>query len=59
MNTTWITEFQFADDAAVYVTMREGFKQTTTEFVQTASRWGVTVNIRKTKGIACCMPSRS
>ena len=41
-----ITESQFADDAAVYATTREAFEQATGEFVRTAHRWGLTVNIK-------------
>ena len=52
LSTTRITESQFADDAAVYAATWEAFEQATTEFVQTASRWGLTVNIRRTKGVA-------
>ena len=50
LNTTRITDSQFADNAAVYATIRVAFKQVTTELVQTTSRWGLTVNIWTTKG---------
>ena len=49
-NTARITDSQFADNAAVYATIRVAFKQATTELVQTTSRWGLTVNIWTTKG---------
>ena len=46
-----ITESQFADDAAVYESTRVAFEKAMSEFVQTASEWGVTVSIQKTKGM--------
>ena len=46
LNNSQITESQFADDAAVYATTREAFEQATGEFVRTAHRWGLTVNIK-------------
>ena len=50
LNTTQITDSQFADDTAVYATIHVVFKQATTELVQTTSRWGLTLNIWMTKG---------
>ena len=46
-----ITESQFADDAAVYASTRAVFERATSEFVQAASEWGLTVSIQKTKGM--------
>jgi hypothetical protein len=46
-----VTESQFADDIAVYTTSRESFECATEVFVRTASTWGLTVNIEKTKGM--------
>ena len=47
-----VTESQFADDVAVYATTREAFEIATTEFVSAASKFGLTVSIQKTKGLA-------
>ena len=46
-----IIESQFADDAAVYATSREAFENATVKFVNSASKWGLTVSVRKTKGM--------
>ena len=46
-----ITESQFADDVAIYSTTREAFERATSEFVHSASMWGLTVSIEKTKGL--------
>ena len=47
-----VTESQFADDVAVYATTQEAFEIATTEFVSAASKFGLTVSIQKTKGLA-------
>ena len=47
-----VTESQFADDAAVYATSREAFEHAAAEFVDAASKWGLTVSIHKTRGMA-------
>ena len=46
-----ITESQFADDVAVYAASRSAFEKATTEFVSTASEWGLTVSLEKTTGL--------
>ena len=46
-----IIESQFADDVAMYATSREAFESATRSFVDAASKWGLTVNIAKTKGM--------
>ena len=51
LKNTRVTESQFANDAAVYAHTREAFEQATGEFVRTASRWGLTVSVKKTKGM--------
>ena len=47
-----VTESQFADDAALYTTSRSNMETMCNEFVSSASRWGLTVSIRKTKGLS-------
>ena len=51
MNRTNITESQFADAAAIYATSHEAFESVTVKIVKSASKWGLTVNIHKTKGM--------
>ena len=51
LNQTKITESQFADDVAVYATTRDTFESSATKFVGSASEWGLTVSIIKTKGM--------
>ena len=46
-----LTESQHADDAAVYATSLDTFELTTRGFVRSASKWGLTVSIGKTKGL--------
>ena len=48
----WITESQFADDAALYTTSRASLGPMASEFIQCASPFGFTVSIPKTKGMA-------
>eukprot|EP00117_Sycon_ciliatum_P039014 scpid35652/ scgid3339/ Craniofacial development protein 2; p97 bucentaur protein len=47
-----VTESQFADDAALYATSRPAFEAMTSSFITCASSWGLTVSVRKTKGMA-------
>ena len=49
---TTITETQFADDAAVFATSRAVLESATSTFINTASEWGLTVSIQKTKAMA-------
>ena len=44
-----VTEFQFADDVAVYAATREMLEEVVGEFVRTAADWGLTVSLEKTK----------
>ena len=48
-----VTESQYANDAAMYmyVTSCDAFEQATRVFVQSASKWVLTVNTGKTKGL--------
>ena len=57
LSATRVTESQFADDAALYATTRERFERMTSEFILCAQRWGLTVSIRKTKGMAVGQPT--
>ena len=47
-----VTESQFADDLALYASTREKLERVTAGFVRMTSRWGLTVNVSKTKGMA-------
>ena len=51
LNQVKITESQFADDVVVCAVSCVTFEKATEQFVNTASRWGLTVNINKTKGM--------
>ena len=51
LDRTRITESQFADDIAVYTTSHDAFECATKEFVDAASKWGLTVSTRKSKGM--------
>ena len=44
-----MSECQFADDAALLVTTREGAEQAMREYIEVASSFGLKVSIRKTK----------
>ena len=46
-----VTETQFADDAALYSTSRDGFESSTKGFAAVAAEWGMTVSVSKTKGM--------
>ena len=46
-----VTETQFADDAALYSTTREGFESSSKGFATVAADWGLTMNVNKTKGM--------
>ena len=46
-----VSETQFADDAALYTTSQDSFESTTVGFVKVVSEWGLTVSIKKTKGM--------
>ena len=52
LSTVTATESQFADDAALYATTRPVFETMTSMFIPCARRWGLTVSIQKTKGMA-------
>ena len=43
---------QFADDLALYASSREKLEHVTTGFVRRTGRWGMTVSVPKTKGMA-------
>ena len=47
-----LTESQFADDAALYVTSWSDLQVVSGEFAACASRWGLTVSLQKTKAMA-------
>ena len=47
-----VTESQFADDVALYARSREHLEIVAKKFVEEASKWGLTVSIGKTKGMA-------
>ena len=47
--STIFTKSQYADDAALYSSTRAAFENTTKSFVAEAFKWGITVNIQKTK----------
>ena len=46
---TQLNECQFADDAALLATTREGAERALKEYMQVAREFGLTVNLRKTK----------
>ena len=46
-----MTKSQFADDVAAYAKTRDAFERVTREVVQSASKWGLTVSLGKTKGL--------
>ena len=46
---TWLTECQFADDAALRARTREGTERVMKEYLQVAEDFGLSVNISKTK----------
>ena len=50
--STSVTESQFADDAALYATSRPVFEDVVSSFISCASRWGLTVSVQKSKGMA-------
>ena len=52
LNEIKVTESQFADDTALYSTSRDAFECTTQKFIDTATHWGLTVSIHKTKGMS-------
>ena len=52
LNSVSVTESQFADDAALYTTSRQSMEIISNKFVACASRWGLTVSTRKTKGLS-------
>ena len=47
-----VTESQFFDDLALYVSTCEKLEHMTAGFVKRTSRWGLTVSVCKTKGMA-------
>ena len=46
-----ITDSLFVDDTAVYATTHGTFERAASEFVDSTSKWGLTVSIKKTKGL--------
>ena len=46
-----VTESQFADDVALYSGSHHDFVTIAKKFVNVAKKWGLTVNIQKTKGM--------
>ena len=46
---SWLTECQFADDAALLATTRTGAERAMKEYLQVAEDYGLTVSIPKTK----------
>ena len=46
---TWLTDCQFADDAALLATTRENAERAMKEYLQVAEDFGLSVNIAKTK----------
>ena len=51
-----IRETQFADDAAVFTTSQDDCEDAAHQFIQCASRWGLTVSIPKTKVMSVNTP---
>ena len=47
-----VTESEFADDVALYTSSRDCLESVAKKFVEEASKWGLTVSIEKTKGMA-------
>ena len=47
-----IAESQFADDLALFASTRDKLENVTVGFVKETGRWGLTVNVTKTKGMA-------
>ncbi len=45
----WLTECQFADDAAILSTTRRGAEQAIMAYIDVADKLGLTVSIQKTK----------
>ena len=50
---TWLTGCQFADDAALLATTREGAERAMKEYLQDAKDFGLSVNIPKTTNVDC------
>ena len=46
-----VAECQFADDVVLYHRSREHQKTVAKKFVEEASKWGLIVSVRKTKGM--------
>ena len=47
-----VTESEFADDVALYTSSRDCLESVAKKFVERASKWGLSVSIEKTKGMA-------
>ena len=47
-----MTESQFTDDVAIYTKARGTLESVARKIVKKASEWGLTVNMKKTKGMA-------
>ena len=58
LDSTSITESQFADDAALYTTSFPHLAVMSDEFVSCGSRWGLTVSIEKTKALIVNSPEQ-
>ena len=52
LNVVRIAESQFADDLALFASTRDKLENVTAGFVKETGRWGLTVSITKTKGMA-------
>ena len=47
----YVSESMFADDAALYASLREGFEAVASSFIAVAKGWGWTVSLAKSKGM--------
>ena len=52
LNVVRIAESQFVDDLALFASTRDKLENVTVRFVKEAGRWGLTVSVTKTKGMA-------
>lgn len=51
------SELKFADDVAVFATTRDALENATSQFILTASEWGLRVCVEKTKAMGTGWPS--
>ncbi len=52
LNLVRVSELQFADDVVLYASNRTCLESLAKKFVEEAGKWGLTVSISKTKGMA-------